>query len=85
LSKQQIQTLQEEIAILRAALSDIGSMAATALIDEGVRGWDEGGRLGDALLAIKDTVEEAITDEGRQVLKLQYRIGHKEEALTNDQ
>ncbi len=75
MSKQQIHTLQEEIAILRAALSDIGSTAATALLDEGVRGWDEGGRLGDALLYIKDTVEEALTDEGRQVLEQQYHIG----------
>ena len=40
------------------AHGEIITAAAEALAAEGVHGWGDGGRLGDALLAIKDTIED---------------------------
>lgn len=38
-------------------LSDLAGIASEALAIEGVASWGDGGRLGDALLAIKDACE----------------------------
>lgn len=52
------------VADLAQALAEILITANTALEDEGVTDWAEGGWLGDALIAIRDAAETAIKTVG---------------------
>jgi len=58
-----LSTADNEVKNLRSALSEIGVAASEALTGEHVTDWAEGGRLGDALIGIKDIVQTALQKE----------------------
>ena len=59
----EMEELEAHIQRLELALSEIGQSASEALLEEHVADWAEGGRLGDALIGIKDIVDTALQEE----------------------
>ena len=57
------EALEEENEKLRKALSEIATTVASTLDEEHIRDWAEGGRLGDALIGIKDMVADVLKIE----------------------